>query len=302
MKLVFWLLDVNHETRAQKPEIWLWGVDDKGQRILIIDSNFHAYFYLGLKETADPQAVIKSIETRRASDFSSIIKLEAVERRYFGKPVKTVRVTCQNPDLVPKYAKAMSKIEGVKESLEDDTRYSMRYLIDNQMAPCSWHEIEAEQIDNTMKAQVDKVYKAKSLPKSIEKTEIPKLRVLGFSTLAYSSKGAPKPEKDPVVLISTATNQGKESKQFVAKDSDDDKTVLEAFVKHVRDFDPDVIVGCGTNRQDWSYLTARSKKLGIKLFVGRANTEPHMSVYGHVSVTGRANVDLFDFADELPPS
>ena len=88
-----------------------------------------------------------------------------------------------------------------------------------------------------MKAQVDNTYKAESSPKSIEKTEIPKLRVLAFSTLAYSPKGAPKPEKDPIVVISTVTNAGEE-KQFVAKDSDD-KTVLEAFVKRVRDFDPD---------------------------------------------------------------
>jgi len=298
MKLVFWLLDVNSETRAQKPEVWLWGIDNKGQRVLVIDPNFHAYFYLVLKENFDPQAIIKSIETRKSTDFSSITKLEDVERRYFGEQVRAVKVTCQNPDVVSKYAKAMSKIEGVKETLEDDIRYSMRYLIDNQMAPCSWHEIEAEQTNNTMKAQVDKVYKAESAPKSIDKAEIPKLRVLGFSTLAYSPKGAAKPEKDPVVVISTATNRGEE-KQFVAKDADD-KAVLEAFVKHVVEFNPDIIVGYGTNRQDWTYLTARSKKLGIKLFVDRANTEPHMSVYGHVSVTGRANVDLFDFADELP--
>ena len=298
MKLVFWLLDVNSETRAQKPEVWLWGIDNKGQRVLVIDPNFHAYFYLVLKENFDPQAIIKSIETRKSTDFSSITKLEDVERRYFGEQVRAVKVTCQNPDVVSKYAKAMSKIEGVKETLEDDIRYSMRYLIDNQMAPCSWHEIEAEQTNNTMKAQVDKVYKAESAPKSIDKAEIPKLRVLGFSTLAYSPKGAAKPEKDPVVVISTATNRGEE-KQFVAKDADD-KAVLEAFVKHVVEFNPDIIVGYGTNRQDWTYLTARSKKLGIKLFVDRANTEPHMSVYGHVSVTGRAKVDLFDFADELP--
>jgi DNA polymerase I len=298
MKLFFWLLDVNSETRSQKPEVWLWGIDDKGQRILIIDSNFHAYFYLVLKEAADPQAVIKSIETRRASDFPSIIELEAVERRYFGKQVSAIKVTCGHPELAPKYAKTMSKLEGVKESLEDDIRYSMRYLVDNQMSPCSWHEIEAAQADNTVKAQVDKVYKAENAPRSIEKAEIPRLRVLGFSTLAYSPKGAPKPEKDPVVIISTATNQG-EGKQFVAEDADD-KTVLEAFVKHVRDFDPDIIVGYGINRQDWTYLTARAKKLGVKFFVDRIATEPHMSVYGHVSVTGRANVDFFDFADELP--
>jgi DNA polymerase I len=297
VKTVFWLLDVNYEVREQKPEVWLWGIDDKKKRILIVDPNFLSYFYLVVKEGQNPQDVIQSIESRKVSDFPSAVKLEVVKRKYFGKPVNAVKVVCQNPDVVSKYAKAMSKIEGVKESLEDDIRYSMRYLIDNDMSPCGWHEIEAEQTKNTMGAQVDQVYSARSFPKSVDKTDVPQLRVLSFSTLAYSPKGASKPEKDPVVIISVASNNGKEA-QFVAKNSDD-KTVLESFVKYVRDFDPDIIAGYGTNRQNWPYLTARAKKLGVKLQVDRANTEPHTSVYGHVSITGRANVDFFDFSDEL---
>lgn len=298
MKTVFWLLDPNYEVREQKPEVWLWGIDNKGQRVLIIDRNFLAYFYLVLKEGQNPQNIIQNIESRKASEFPSIIKLETVKRKYFGKPVNAVKVVCQDPDVISKYAKAMAKIDGVKESLEDDIRYSMRYIIDNNVSPCGWHEIEVEQTKNTLGAQVDKLYIARSLPKSIEKTELPQLRVLGFSTLAYSPKGAPKPEKDPVVIISVASNTGEEA-QFVAQKSDD-KPVLEEFVKYVRDFDPDIIVGYGTNRQDWPYLTARAKKLGVNLFVDRANTTPHMSVYGHVSITGRVNLDFFDFSDELP--
>jgi DNA polymerase I len=298
LKTVFWLLDVNYEVREQKPEVWLWGIDDKGQRVLIIDRSFLSYFYLVVKEDSNPQKIIQNIESRKASEFPSVVRLETVKRRYFGKPVSAVKVVCQDPEVVTKYAKAMAKIEGVKESLEDDIRYSMRYLIDNGMSPCGWHEIEVEQTKNTIEAQVDKVYTAKPFPKSVEKAEVPQLRVLGFSTLASSHKGAPKPEKNPVVIVSVATNTGEE-RQFGAEDSDD-KAVLNAFVKYVRNFDPDIIVGYGTNRQDWLYLTARAKLLGVNLYVDRANTEPHMSVYGHVSITGRANVDFYDFADELP--
>jgi len=298
VKTVFWLLDVNYEVREQKPEVWIWGIDDKRQRVLIIDRNFLTYFYLVVKEGQNPQDIIQNIESRKASEFPSIVKLETVKRKYFGKPIIAIKVVCQDPDAVSKYAKAIAKIEGVKESLEDDIRYSMRYLIDNGVSPCGWHEIEVEQTKNTLGIQTDKLYTAKSFPRSMEKTELPQLRVLGFSTLAYSPKGSPKPEKDPVIIISVASNMG-EKAQFVAKEFDD-IPVLEGFVKYVRDFDPDIIGGYGTNRQDWLYLTARAKKLGVKLFVDRANTEPHMSVYGHVSITGRANVDFFDFSDELP--
>jgi len=298
MKITFWLLDVNYEVKEHTPEVWIWGIDDKGQRILTIDRNFLTYFYLVAKEGQNLQQIVQNIESRKASEFPSIVKLETVKRRYFGKSVNAVRVMCQDPDVVPKYAKAMAKIEGVKDSLEDDIRYSMRYLIDNNMSPCGWHEVEVEQTNNTLGVQVDRLYLAKTFPKNIERSEVPGLRILGFSTLAYSPKGAPKPQKDPVAIISVATNTGEQA-QFVTQKSDD-KPVLGEFVKYVKDFDPDIIVGYGTNRQDWSYLTARAKKLGINFFADRANTEPHMSVYGHVSITGRVNVDFFDFSDELP--
>lgn len=298
MKTVFWLLDINYEVREHKPEVWIWGIDDEAQRVLIIDQNFLSYFYLILKEGQDAKRLIESIKARKTEEFPAVLKTEQVKRKYFGKPVDAVRVFCQDPDVIAKYTKAMTKIEGVKESLEDDIRYSMRYLIDNGMSPCSWHEVEVEETRNTPSVQVDKMYIAKSSPKSIEKVDAPKLRVLGFSIVAYSPKGAPKPDRNPIVVISVANNSGSEN-QFVAQNSND-KPVLEAFTKCIKKFDPDIIVGYGTNRQDWSYLTARAKKLGLNLYIGRANTDLHMSVYGHISLTGRANVDHSDFSDELP--
>jgi len=297
MKKTFWLLDVNSEVREQKPEIWIWGIDEKDQRILIIERNFPAYFYLVVKNGNNTLSVTQTI-TARQDEFPLVLKLESLRRRCFGKPVDAVKVYCQDPDVVSKYAKVMAKIDGVKESLEDDIRYAMRYLIDTGASPCSWHEIEVEETKNTHRVQVDKVYIAKSPPKSVEKETVPKLRALGFSMIAYSSKGAPKPDKNPVVIISAATNNGKEQ-QLIAKNAND-KSVLSSFIEFVRDFDPDIIAGYGVNRQDWNYLTIRAKKLGLKLLVDRADTEPHMSVYGHVSITGRVNMDLFDFSDELP--
>ena len=297
MKKIFWFLDVNYEVRDHQPEMWIWGIDDEGKRVLIIDRNFLAYFYLVIKEKESPQAVMERIASRKA-DFPLVVRLEPTKRRFFGRSFNVIRVVCRDPNIISKYSKGLRKIEGVEKCLEDDIRYSMRYLIDNNVIPCGWHAVEAEEVENKLGVQVDKLYLAKSFPQSVEKAEVPQLRILGFSTICYSPKGAPKPEKNPVVVISTVTNTGEE-RQFVAKNSDD-KSILESFIKYVRSFDPDIIVGYGTNRQDWPYLLGRSRKLGVNLFVDRTNAEPHTSVFGHVSITGRANVDFFDFADDLP--
>ncbi len=297
MKKTFWLLDVNYEIKNHQPEMWIWGIDDEGKRILIVDRNFEPYFYLIVEEKEDPKAVIEEARSRSA-DFPFLTELKPVNRRFFGKPVNAIKVVCRDPDIIPQYSKALKKIKGVKKCLEDDIRYSMRYLIDNDIAPCGWHEAEVEEIENELGVRVEKTYLAKSFPQSIEKTEVPELRILGFSMISCSPKGAPKPERDPVVIISAATNTGEE-RQFMAEDSND-KSVIESFIKYVRGFDPDIVAGYGTNREDWPYLLTRSKKLGIKLSVDRAGTEPHTSVFGHVSVMGRVNIDFFDLAEDLP--
>jgi len=299
MKLTFWLLDINTEIRDEVPEVWLWGIDEKGKRVLIVDRNYLSYFYAVIEESCSPETVLKEIESVK-TEYPLVAKLETVERKFFGKPVKAVKVYCRNPDVVGKYASAFRSFEGVKDCLEDDIRHSMHYLIDNNTVPCAWHEIETvEEKKSIYNVQADKIFTAKSPPTLLEKTETPHLRILGFSTICYSKEGSPKPERNPVVMISIATNQGEE-KQFLAGEDKNDKPLLEAFIDYVQNFDPDVIVGFGVNTRDWQYLAERCRKLGIRLTVDRAKTEPHTSVYGHVSLTGRANIDLVDFGDEFP--
>ena len=297
MKKIFWLLDVNSETKNGHPELWMWGIDNTEKRVLIIDRNFQPYFYVVPDEQTKPDAILKQIQQKK-NEYPAITKTETTDKKYFGKPVKAIKVYCQTPDVMQTYAKSIEKIDGVKECLEHDMRYAMRYLIDNNVLPCGWHEIEAEETKNTANAQVDKVYEAKSPPKHIPDPKLPPLRILGFSIVCYSPKGTAKPDKNPVVIISVVTNNG-DVQQFIAEDSDD-KPVIQSFVDYVRRFNPDIIVGYDSNNHDWPYLAARARKLGIKLFADRTDTEPHTSVYGHVSITGRANIDLLDYADEFP--
>lgn len=297
MKETFWLLDVNYEVRNHKPEVWIWGINSKDERILVIDRNFVTYFYLVLDERENPQDILARI-TDLKGNFPFITNFELTSCKFFGKKVNAIKVYCQDPELISKYSKRLSKVKGVKRCLENDIRYSMRYLIDNDVVPCGWHQIEVEDIENSLEIQVDKVYLAKSIPRRITREDVPKLKVLGFSMICYSPRGAPKPDKNPIVIMSVATNYGDE-RQFTVKDSDD-RELIESFIGYVKDFDPDIIVGYETNRKDWQYLLKRSRKLGIKLSVDRVGTEPHQSVYGHISITGRANIDLYDYADEFP--
>ena len=297
MKIKFWLLDINPRIEEGKPaELWLWGIDSDGNRVLVIDRNFTAYFYAVLKDGFDPASTAKEILD---SCPTSIVKAEVAERRFFGKPVHALKVYCKAPSEIGKLAKQLRGFEAVKDCLEDDIRVPMQYLIDNDVSPSSWLEVDAEQVDKAPKLRVDKVYLASSVPKQVGTVEKPTLRTLSFSMVSYSREGSPQPDRNPVVIISAVTSDG-EKKQFVAGDDMDDKPLIQQFVDYVCTFDPDVILSFGGNAEYWDYLSRRSRRLQRTFDIDRAYKEPHTSVYGHVSFAGIANVDLADFMDVFP--
>ena len=104
MKITFWLLDINSETRNGTAELWLWGIAENGERVLVIDRNFVAYFYAVVEEGFDPSKVAEEI---RKTHNASIVKLEVAPRKFFGKPVQTVKVYCRNPDEAAKLARTL---------------------------------------------------------------------------------------------------------------------------------------------------------------------------------------------------
>ena len=297
MKLVFWLLDINPKVDGDKVELWLWGIDQTGNRVLFVERNFTAYFYAVLHGGADGAAVSESILLNCAS---TVVKAEVVPRRFFGKPVTAIKISLKDASQTSKVARQIRKIDGVSDCYEDDIRAAMRYLIDNGVVPCSWHEVDATETENTQAVRAAKVYLITSPPKPLETTLVaPPLRLLAFSMICYSREGSPKADRNPIILLSTVASNGEE-KQFAAGEDKDDKPIIKSFMEYIRSFDPDVIVSYGANTTDWNYLLQRSHQYGFPLDFDRAAFEPHTSVYGHVSATGIVNVDLADFTSMFP--
>ena len=219
LKVTFWLLDISSKLRSETAELWLWGIDDRGNRCLVIDKNFVDYFYVVIEERVAPSKVAEEIRKALAA---SIVKIEVASRRFFGNPVQTLKVYCRNPEEIAKLARLLRSFEGVKECLEDDVRLSMRYLIDNNVVPCGWHDVEVTEEKNVSGVRTDKVYQANAAPQLLENQEVPPLRILSFSTICYSREGTPKPNRNPVIIISAVTGNGEE-KQFFADEKRNDR-------------------------------------------------------------------------------
>ncbi|MCS7140368.1 MAG: DNA polymerase II [Candidatus Nezhaarchaeota archaeon] len=295
-KLLFWLLDVNYDVEEKVPVIKLWGLTRDGKRVLVKDHSFRPYFYVLPKINTDTLKAIKDI--RMLEDPAEpLLSIDQVDKKFFGKSVKALKITCQLPQSVPSYREKLAKLEWVEAVLEADIRFYMRYLIDNGISPCDWCECEVEEDEKAGgDLKVDAVYKAITRPRPYSLDEVPRLKVLAFDIECYNRAGSPVPHRDPIIIISLACEQGT---KVLAADDHDDSRIIKEFIDFVLTYDPDMIVGYNSNHFDWLYLQARAKLHGIKLRVSRELSEPHQSTYGHISIIGRINLDLYDYAEDL---
>jgi len=293
LKVKFWLLDLNYEVRGGVSEVWLWGVSSDGRRIMVVDRGFKPYFYVVFDGLSVENLMnnISKFFPRKIAGF------EVCERKFFGRIVKALKVFCVNPDVLGEVAVKVKGLPGVVDVYEDDIRFTLRYLIDLGIRPCGWVEVDCEPIEGYGDVRVDSVYLASSRPVHVEDSSIPSLRVLGFWMDCMSSSGSPRAEKDPIILISVVA--GGFERQFIVGEDLNDGVIIRDFIDFLNSYDPDIIVSYGSNSKFIPYLLERARRNDLSLSIDRVGGEPHTSLYGHISITGRINLDLFDFADEF---
>ncbi len=299
MIIEFYFLDNSYEVVGAEPHIIIWGVTRDGKRILLRDKRFRPYFYAILEEVTDVGRIIREIKSL-SDPRSPIIDISFTEKKYFGKPVQALKITTMIPESVRRYREKIRKIKGIRDVVEADIRFSMRYIIDHDLRPCGWHKAEVRKIPKKPGYRVDEEYEIVGNIEPLNDTTPPKdLRYVAFDIEVYTKSGSPKPEKDPVIIIGVKdTDNG--FKQFLANDKDD-RVAINGFINYIKTYDPDIIVGYNSNGFDWPYLIERTKKIGLRLDVSRrVGVVPRTSTYGHISVPGRLNVDLYDYAEEIP--
>ncbi|QKQ99739.1 DNA polymerase II [Metallosphaera tengchongensis] len=288
-----YVLDLSYDVDESSPEIYIWGIDRDGRRVAIIENNFRPYFYVlpSDENYSDLAEQIKALSKQE----SPITSVEIKEMKYFGNPVKVLRVETVIPAYVKIYREQIAKLKKVKEVLEADIRFYMRYSIDTGISPFRWIRAEVEPLD-AGNLRVKQLYELKKI-ENIYQDNPPKLKFVAFDIEVLNKYGSPNPRRDQIIVIGVWTDDG--PKQFVNTEGDDLKIIRE-FSKFMVEYDPDVILGYNSNGFDWPYLLERASARNYKLDVGRkANSVPNQGTYGHYSVIGRLNVDLYGFAQSV---
>src|SRR5438309_5345255 len=238
MRRTFWLLDLNQERYKGKSSNWLWGITHEGKRVLVIDNNYRAYFYLLPRKEQDPEELRKKLEAEKPHP--SIENATIEKKKLLADERVVLKVFCKDPDLLEKAARETLKRTGAEAIYEEKLRLAIKYQYDHGIKPCQWYEADttSSKID-PKKFNVQEALTATDHPRSIPKEEPPSLDLLSFSLLSVSKIGAPSPIRDPIKLISWRTEKAND---VLLTEAHSDQTTIQTFGEDVIKNNPDFVL------------------------------------------------------------
>ncbi|MEM4672376.1 MAG: 3'-5' exonuclease, partial [Sulfolobales archaeon] len=136
--LEVFVLDISYEISGNTPVIIIWGVDRSSRRVLIRDGSFRPYFYIVAEEGFSDEEIISSIK-KLSIPRSPIIEVSPERKKYFGREVRVFKIKTVIPESVREYREKIAQLPFVREVLEADIRFAMRYSIDKDLTPSTWH-------------------------------------------------------------------------------------------------------------------------------------------------------------------
>ncbi len=286
------------------------GRTGKDKQVCLIDS-CDIYFWAILKPKITDKKIkqiqekINKIKVKQASRESRVLKTELHNKNFLGKPVKAIKIFITNH----KDAHAIADKLGMKEidkRREYDLNFITKYILERKLKPLTWYNIEGEVLANSQKfngidnsintdlvLEVDKIQESNTKkdfsPKilaydiEVDELEIGKGEILMISLVGENLK--------------KVLTWKKSSKKSYVETFEDEAEMLEAFIKYIKQYKPDILTGYFSDGFDLPYLKARAEKNHIKLNLGIDNSQPRFSrgklLTGKIS--GIIHIDLLRF-------
>nr|4FM2_A Chain A, DNA polymerase 1 [Pyrococcus abyssi GE5] len=260
------IIAADYITEDGKPIIRIFK-KEKGEFKVEYDRTFRPYIYALLKDDSAIDEV-KKITAERHGKIVRITEVEKVQKKFLGRPIEVWKLYLEHPQDVPAIREKIREHPAVVDIFEYDIPFAKRYLIDKGLTPMEGNE------------------------------ELTFLAV-DIETLYHEGEEF---GKGPIIMISYADEEG--AKVITWKSIDlpyvevvsSEREMIKRLVKVIREKDPDVIITYNGDNFAFPYLLKRAEKLGIKLPLGRDNSEPKMQRMGDslaVAIKGRIHFDLF---------
>ncbi len=309
MEIKFIPIDYDYFDWKSKSYAKIIGRSDKGKRVCIIDA-CEIYFWAILnsnvsnKKIEQMQKKIEKIKIQKGERVSRVLKTELCNKNYLGKSYKAIKIFVTN--FKDAYSIA-SKIDfkEVYKRREYDLNFTTKYILEKKLNPLTWYQITGELLNNSEEfggidsnLDVDFCLKIKEIKKTEQIPFKPKILAYDIETEGIEIG------KTPILMISLVGENykkvltwKKKSKKLYVETLKDEEEMLEEFVKSIKKYDPDILVGYYSDGFDLPYLKIRAEKNKIRLNLGLDNSQPKFS-RGRLltgKIKGITHIDLLRF-------
>lgn len=291
----FWLLDIWSRVEDGVETVHLWGYDDNGKRIELVDSSVRPFL---ISDPFDPEILsdLKGIEN---IDLEEVVKKHGLGNKTF---VKVLAFDASED--IPRVKRRLNEAGII--TYEDDIYYTQVYMKQRGFKPCSWHIIAGEKKEEVYNSKFDLEAKtcidiSKARVQWVEDYTLPDVKPMSLDIECYGeSGGMPKVEKDPIILF--GLRFGKSNTMIAKKDgvSSDDGLIREVR-EDIISKDPHVIATYNGNEFDWDYIMDRCEVGGLNFNISPFGRGPHKTEYSTIAINGRPTIDLFGIAKFVVP-
>ncbi|MBS3075245.1 ribonuclease H-like domain-containing protein [Candidatus Pacearchaeota archaeon] len=285
------------------------GRNEKGKRICLIDS-CDVYFWAILHEGVNDKKIekirekIEKIVVEKEARISRVLRTEIHEKNYLGKKVRAIKIFVTNFKDSHAIANEIDFKE-IDKRREYDLGFVTKYVLERKLKPLVWHRIDGNILDNNEFGgiasclDVDLCLKAEKINELEKQLEF-KPRILAYDVETDDFEIG----KGQIVMISLVGEDFKKVLSF-KKDSKknyvdvfkNEEEMIKGFVKHVKKYSPDILVGYFSDGFDLPYLRARADANGFKLNLGLDDSQPVFSRGAMLTgkIRGIVHVDLLKF-------
>jgi DNA polymerase, archaea type len=242
--------------------------------------DFRPYFVLA-EPTADERA--------RLEADPEIIEVRDIQTWVAGKERPAVHVTLHRPWLVPDYREKYRRKGEEPNVLACDIPFVHRFLYDKHLGLTVSFEAEDEPPEVRARYTVPSVLRIVTAEKDIRPAEPfrPSLRVLSFDIENAIRERT-------IFTICGVVDGGGGARRTFRLGDENERKILEEFVRIVEQEDPDVITGYNIGGYDIPLLLERAKAVGIPdLLFGRERSAPRSSGERLWKITGRIVADAW---------
>lgn len=303
--LEFYAFDIDYSSKEKA--VRLFGFTKSGERVVAIDKTRKPYFYVVINPNKKQIAeeFIKNLKVKTETAEAGVFGVAFFEKKLSGNPVSVLKVEVETPEEIILLKNAVREAPGYLDIAEADISFYRKYLIDKKIQMLSRLKCEGF-VRDSEDYDADFVVEAESIEESSDETVF-EPKILAFDIETYCPIGTPRPDKDPILMISIATNKGfekvitwkrSESCGTFAECVDSESRMIQRFFEILEREKPNIIVGYNSDNFDFPYIAERAKKHKIETVLGVDCSKidfGNRGINSTAKIKGIPHIDLYPF-------